>query len=218
MTEPIALDGAVEPRLRLLDAAMEEFAEQGFAAASVRAICQRAGLNVAAVNYYYRDKETLYIEAVKKAHNCSFEGTPPLPIGIAQTPEERLRQFIHQMAAQMLSPVSPAAMKLVMREMSDPGRAAHVVVEEFIRPLAHQLCGIVRDLMPQATESHTLMVAFSIIGQLLYYRQNRPISEMLFGREAMARLSLEAVAEHVTRFSLAALGSADPIRPVGGTP
>ena len=111
----------------------------------------------------------------------------------------------------MQAPARPAAMQLTMREMADPGRAAHVVVEEFIRPMADRLRGIVRELMPDAPEEQTLMVGFSVIGQLLYYRQNRPISEILFGRDAIGALSAEAVGAHVARFTLAALGREAPI-------
>src|SRR6516164_5690310 len=55
------------PRERLLEAAGEIFAEKGFKGATVREIIDRAGVNIAAVNYYFRDKERLYIEAVKHA-------------------------------------------------------------------------------------------------------------------------------------------------------
>src|SRR5438552_12326711 len=52
---------------RLLEVAGQVFAEKGFDGATVREICQRADANIAAVNYYFRDKEKLYIEAVKSA-------------------------------------------------------------------------------------------------------------------------------------------------------
>ena len=56
-----------DPRQRLLETAGQIFAEKGFDGATVREICRRAGVNIAAVNYYFRDKERLYIEAVKEA-------------------------------------------------------------------------------------------------------------------------------------------------------
>ena len=52
---------------RILDAAGPIFADKGFDRATVRDICQAAGVNLAGVNYYFRDKERLYIEAVKQA-------------------------------------------------------------------------------------------------------------------------------------------------------
>lgn len=46
-------------RVRLLDAAEQEFAAHGFHGASLRAITRRAGVNVAAAHYYYGSKEAL---------------------------------------------------------------------------------------------------------------------------------------------------------------
>ena len=42
---------------RLLEAAGEIFAEHGYRAATVRQICEKARANIAAVNYYFGDKE-----------------------------------------------------------------------------------------------------------------------------------------------------------------
>jgi AcrR family transcriptional regulator len=46
-------------RTRILDAAEEVFAEKGFDAASLRRIIAVAGVNLAAVHYYFRSKEGL---------------------------------------------------------------------------------------------------------------------------------------------------------------
>ena len=193
-------------------AAQDAFAEHGFAAATVRDICRAAGANIAAVNYYFGDKEKLYIEAVKRAHQCAgkMEASqipPDLP------PVERLRLFIRGMVTAMHAPASPSAMKLMMREMADPGKAAHVVVTEFIQPMAFALRAILRELLPHLDEQHLLMTGFSVIGQCLFYRQNRPVAELIFGKEEVSALRADAVADHVVRFTLAALGHADPLSP-----
>lgn len=201
--EPLQ-DVSAQPRQRLLEAALVEFAESGFDAASIREICKRAGMNVASVNYYFRDKEALYIEAVKHAHTCSSQPLPDLDPAI--TPREQLSLFIRHMAVQMHTPTSPAAMKLMMREMAHPGKAGHVVVDEFIRPMAFRLRDILLAIFPEMPEPRRLMIGFSVIGQLLFYRQNRPVCELIFGKDHMDALSADMVADHVTRFTLAALG------------
>jgi len=202
-------DGA--SRDRLLAAAQEAFAEHGFEGATVRGICAAAGANIAAVNYYFRDKETLYVEAVKAAHLCAgrMDTMPVPPPGTP--PVEKLRGFIREMVSRMHAPASASAMKLMMREMADPGRAAHVVVTEFIQPVAFALRDILRELLPTLSEPERLMVGFSVMGQCLFYRQNRPVSELIFGKAEVGALTVEMVTDHVVRFTLAALGHAPPV-------
>src|ERR1700720_1237146 len=110
-------------RQRLLEAAEEVFADKGFKAASVRDICRRADANIAAVNYYFGDKERLYIEAVKYAHRGCTDGAPFPEWGPHTPPSEKLREFIHVMVSRMLSPQSAASLQLMMREMAHPTAA-----------------------------------------------------------------------------------------------
>lgn len=49
-----------EAKLSLIHAAEIEFAEKGIAGASVRAVTQRAGMNVASVNYHFGSKDELF--------------------------------------------------------------------------------------------------------------------------------------------------------------
>ena len=62
----IALADA-DTRERLVTAASELFAENGFRKVTVRDICTAAGANVAAVNYHFGDKLGLYREVLERA-------------------------------------------------------------------------------------------------------------------------------------------------------
>ena len=55
--------GGVATRKKLLAAAGRVFAEKGYRDATIAEICRLAGTNIAAVNYHFSDKETLYREA-----------------------------------------------------------------------------------------------------------------------------------------------------------
>ena len=61
---------------RVIEAAGHEFADKGFDQATVRDICQRAGANLAAVNYHFGDKHKLYVAAVTTAHRWILSQTP----------------------------------------------------------------------------------------------------------------------------------------------
>src|ERR1700761_5661167 len=56
-------------RQRLLEVAGQVFAEKGFDRTTGKEICEQAGINTAAVNYYYGGIEGLYTAVVQEAHS-----------------------------------------------------------------------------------------------------------------------------------------------------
>jgi TetR/AcrR family transcriptional regulator, regulator of cefoperazone and chloramphenicol sensitivity len=205
----------LEAKQRLLEAAEEIFAEKGFTATTIRELAERANVNIAAINYHFGDKERLYIEAVKYAHECSGKHQPQAELPPGTPPVEKLKQFIREITTNMTAPARHSSLQLLMRELNHPTAAAREVVREYIQPVAFTLRGIIQELAPQLPESHRLMIGFSIIGQVLFYRQNRPVSELIFGKDHVDQLSTEQIADHVTQFTLAALGFAPPL--LGGS-
>lgn len=186
-------------RDRLLEAAQEVFAERGFAAASVRDICAKAGVNIAAVNYYFRDKERLYIEAVKAAHCCAM-AEPPMPDWPSTMPVfDKLRGFIRVMTERMLRETKPHTTQLMMRELSQPTAACAEIVRDSIRPVADVLMTIMRELLPDASVEECYLFGFSVIGQILIYKQSRPVVRGLIGAEADDQLNAGQIAEHIYR-------------------
>src|SRR5262245_12590039 len=96
-------------RQRLLDAAGEVFAEHGYRAATVRDICERAGANVAAVNYHFGDKDRLYEAVVRFAHDCALAEYPPqLGVEEGAAPEVRLLAFVRSLLLRVLDQGRPA--------------------------------------------------------------------------------------------------------------
>jgi AcrR family transcriptional regulator len=199
-------------KARLLESAGEEFAEKGFAGATVRSICRKAGANVAAVNYHFGDKEQLYIQAVIEAHRCGME---PIPEGFWErgTPAERLRAFIRNFLTNVLAVDRFRSWHhaLMLRELIRPTSACEALVREFIRPKFEGLKGILREIVPGADDRRLNATCFSIIGQCLHYRVARPVAERLIGKEGLAELDLDYLTEHIAGFTLAALGLAAPL-------
>lgn len=197
-----------ETRDRLLKAASQVFAEKGFEKATVREICQAAEVNnLAAVNYYFRDKEGLYVECVTHAHRERIDAVP-LPAWPPKTPpEDKLRGFIETVIARMIGgDCQPWHEQLLMREVVNPSTAVVELVREFIRPHFEMLLAIIDEMVPTDTPAEKRhQIAFSIIGQCLHYKVARPIVNLLVGEEEMATYTPELLAEHITEFSLAAL-------------
>jgi TetR/AcrR family transcriptional regulator, regulator of cefoperazone and chloramphenicol sensitivity len=192
---------------RLLQAAGELFAEKGFDGTSVREICQRADAgNVAAVNYYFRDKERLYIEAVKSAcsrqdQNFPFPDWPP-----GTSPQKKLRDFIRVLTDRMFGNSPPWARRLFLRELSHPTAACAEFVQKIIRPNSELLNSILKELLPKVPTRKRRLIAFSIVGQCFFHRFAQPIVTQLVGEDEARNYDSALLAEHIAEFSLAALG------------
>lgn len=200
---------------RLLDAAGPVFAEKGFQATTVREICRAADVNVAAVNYHFGDKERLYIETVKRAHRLKSEAAP-LPVWPADiSPESKLKGFVTTLLTRMIGPeASPWQHELMMREMINPTAACRELVEDSIRPEFELLLSIIAELLPAGTTAAVKKrMAFTVVGQCLFYRIGAPVVGILVSDEQrQSHFSVEPLAEHITQVSLSA------VQAVGNSP
>ncbi|MBV9999994.1 MAG: CerR family C-terminal domain-containing protein [Verrucomicrobia bacterium] len=194
-------------RAKILSAAGEVFAEQGFEGATIRAITERAGVNIAAVNYHFRDKAELYARVVVDAclARAAFREVMAEAGG---SPEDRLRSLICHFLEFLLDPAQPGwKRRLMAREMANPTTALDELVEknirplrdEFLRPVLHELTG---GCFNQRQLSY---IGSSVMGQCLYFLQSRPIIERLNPDFSVGKAEIAEIAEHITRFSLAAI-------------
>jgi len=193
---------------RLLEAAGEVFAELGFRAATVREICRRAGqANVAAVNYHFGSKESLYLAVLRYAHGRVTEQLPAeAPVG-GTSPRDRLAAFVRHFLHRLLDQRRPAwHHKIILREISEPSRVLDPLVEEVMRPHFELLRGIVTDLLgPGASPDRIRFCINSVLGQCLYYRHCRSVIEHLEPEQGFEPADIDAIAGHVAQFSLAAM-------------
>jgi len=195
-------------RERILEAAGEIFAECGFRGATVRKICERAKVNVAAINYYFGGKEKLYSEVLRHWHDFAI-GKYPLLLGVGEDApaEEQLRAFIRSLLFRLLDNGKPAWFgKLMMREMTEPTRAFERLVKEIVRPRDKMLASIVQKILgtPLSEEKIRLFCA-SIIGQCLYYYNARSIVTQLYHQDVSNPDEIERIADHIMQFSLRGL-------------
>ncbi len=197
-----------DTQARILNAAGLVFADRGFQAATVRDICKKADVNLASVNYHFGDKEQLYIQAVRNAHQL-LVGLVPMPDWpVGATAELKLRGFIRTLITRMIgSQSAPWQTRLMMREILSPTSACKEMVEDYFRPHFDLMLGILSELLPPETpDAVRQQIGFSIVGQCLFYRVAGEVVGMLVDDEdRSANYSIEQLAEHIARFSLAAL-------------
>ena len=209
--EPAVEASEENTRDKILSAAGEVFAEQGFEGATIRAITERAGVNVAAVNYHFRDKAELYTRVVLDACSARAAYRAAYREAMAEavdSPEERFRSLTYRFLEYLLDPARPNwKRRLMAREMANPTTALDELVEKNIRPLRDDfLLPTLRELTGGCFSRRQLSYfASSIMGQCLYFLQSRPIIERLNPDFKIGKSEIAEIAEHITRFSLAAI-------------
>jgi len=198
-------------RQRLLEAAGRVFADRGYTRATVRQICRRAEANVAAIKYYFGDKERLYREVINHWAEISREKYPTdLNLTGDATPEERLGAFVRSFLFRLLDKSQPGWHgKLMAREMTEPTQALIDLIDEVYRPLTERLETIVRELIgPSATVGKIRRCTQSVLGQCTYYRHARPVIQRMTPEQRFESNDIEQLAKHITEFSLAGIRQA----------
>jgi len=201
----------LQTRGKLLSAAGAVFAEKGFRDATTAEICRKAGANIAAVNYHFRSKEQLYVEAWRYAFERSVEAYPPDGgVPAAAPAEDRLRGRIRALVGRMMDPGS-LDFDIAHKEMANPTGLLGEVMHRAIEPMRRGFMDLVRELLGgRAASRQVQLCAMSIHAQcsmpLLCERRRK----MLEGRGAPPgppRLNVAAgeLSEHIFHFSLAGL-------------
>lgn len=192
---------------RLLVAASRIFAERGYQDATIAEICEQAETNIASVNYHFRDKENLYLEAWRyafqenlKAHPSDGDNNPDT------SAEARLAGRIRSLIARIADPDS-YFFAIVHKEMAQQTRLLQKIVEQEINPERQAMNALIRELLgAAATEKQIQFCHASIIGQcfhLLKVKNMKPSEETRCN--VMDLMDAAAFAEHVVKFSLAGI-------------
>ena len=199
-------------RERILEAAGEVFAENGFRYATVRDICEKANVNIAAVNYHFGDKEKLYYSVLKYWREVAFQKYPlDLKMDENKTPEEHIKVFIRSFLFRVLETGRYSWFgKLVAREYMEPTKALDILIEETIRPTFTFLSSVVRQMLKEpASEEKIRFCCLSIVSQCLFFVYGKHVIRKLFHQDNFKTEEIESIAAHITGFSLEAIKSLD---------
>jgi AcrR family transcriptional regulator len=193
---------------RLLEAAGQVFAEQGFQSATVRDICARAAANVAAVNYHFGDKMGLYVAVLRKSVGAESAESFRQLAATNKDPEAALRAIIHQTLHRILGMSDSSAWhaRIMAHEIAQPSAALDRVVEEVIGPNYAVLRKVIsRILGTPPGHDRTRLCAHSVIGQVIHYSQGRQVISRLWPKLEFTKDRINQIADHITEFSLNSL-------------
>ena len=197
----------VKTRMRLLIAASRIFAEKGFQEATIAEICEQAETNIASVNYHFRDKESLYLEAWRYAFNNELRTHPPDGgVGPDAPAEQRLAGRIRSLIARIADDRS-YSFAIINKEMAQPTRLLPEILEKEINPQRLQMLALIRECLgPDTPDKHMQFCHASIIGQVFHLLKMKHLQNSAqIPFKLLDMLDSNAFAEHVVQFSLAGI-------------
>lgn len=203
-TQPQREDG-LETRARLMRAAGEVFAREGYQAASLRTICAEAGANLGAVRYYFGGKEALYRETLFGTYRDQVGDGSIARMDFSGPAHEALHTFIHSFVVALMERRRdyPYVSTLMMRELAQPTNIFDDLVREIFLPIRRKLASIVGRLMKEGTSrAHREESTNRIILLCIQFALCRPLLERFPGKVPERHREIEAMAERIYEFVL----------------
>jgi TetR/AcrR family transcriptional regulator, regulator of cefoperazone and chloramphenicol sensitivity len=215
---PIAPD--LGARARLLDAAAEIFGTYNLEGATTRQLAERAGVNQAAIPYYFGGKEGLYLATVE--HFFSVHA-PKVGSVVAQIetrlaataidPAEALdllKKLLETMLELLLRQQTNRSFgRIIIREQMQPTKAFDLIYERVIRHVHETISALLAIVLDRKADDRSVILrAQMIVGQILIF---------LSGRETIRRrLNLTGYTEEEFAEIKAALHEQlDLLQPIG---
>lgn len=202
----------------LLEAAGELFAQLGFDGTSIRAISERTGANVAAINYHFGSKENLYAEVLRNA---------VLRMHV-ENPEEMLREGLeHDSTPQVLADliykvvrnhlrayfsedVPEWCAQVLMRSLLEPSPALQELIRQFFVPEHNLMKELIRRAKPDASDDEIVLHAFAIVGQVAFFKFGEIPILTILNKDRYDDVFLDMAVKHAAGIVCLALGLPPP--------
>lgn len=125
-----------ETRALILECAGKIIAEKGMVAATSKAICEAAGINLAAVNYHFGSRENLYVEILCDVHDKMLsQGDLDMLYTRYATAEERIVSYI-DLIIHRIYVEEDWRVRVWLREALSGNPLFEKVIERTVRPKA----------------------------------------------------------------------------------
>jgi len=194
-------------RDRILDAAEQLFAQQGFAATSLRQITSAASVNLAAVNYHFKSKESLILAVLMRKlgpiNQRRIELLDELEAGSAGQPmllEDVLRAFVGPVLDARRSGVELCNFpKLMGRMYTEPGDWILRVFPEAFGEVLARFRPAFQSALPGAEAAEVIWGVHFAIGSMAHYLATGPLLTFL----SQGRIDpddIEGAGERLVRF------------------
>ncbi len=163
--------GADLTRKRILDAAEQLFAANGFHRTSLRDITTRAGVNIASVNYHFGSRQALVREVIERRlvpvnqeRMRRFEALEARERGQV-TVKDILVAFVEPSVTFLTTdPAAPMFVGIIGQGMADPDKTVKNVFMEQIRPVLNRMVLLVSRVYPEMPQQLVQLRLHCFIG------------------------------------------------------
>ncbi len=183
-----------DTRENLLNAAVRQFADRGFHGASIARIAGDLGLTKQALLYYFRRKEDLYSEVLKRISDTLIaamrSGADPAKDPAAQF--EDMILGVHAAAQR-----NPMVTKVLMRELMDNQRRDVSPEESHLKSFLDEVVAVLDrvDGLAGMTFSKKFACVYQMLSAIEYFSVSGPTLSRMYGDEEYARISAAYPAE-----------------------
>ncbi|WP_321495183.1 CerR family C-terminal domain-containing protein [uncultured Desulfobacter sp.] len=201
-------------RNRLLETAIDVFGRHGFDQATTRMIAKAAGVNIAAIPYYFGGKGGLYqavidfiVEQIKQEAGELFEQIAGAnftgDIG-GQHARELIQAFLERFINFIAgSEQGPRFSRIILREQMFPSPAYDTIFEGFLKPVLNALTTLIMAASGESDTRQATLKAMTLMGQVLIFRVARETIVRGLDLEGYSPKELEEIRRVVVANALA---------------
>lgn len=172
---------ADEPRTRLIEAALDLFGRYSFDGVSTRMLAEKAGVNLAAIKYYFGSKEGLYIAVAEYIVEqiAMLLGGRLERIRAALEEDTLSRERCFHLMSELLEflvtrllglPQTDKWLGIIIREQLCPSQAFNTLFEGFMKPLDQVLFGLTARITGLDSDDQEVKLrVFAIVGQIMMF-------------------------------------------------
>ncbi len=177
-----------DTREKLLNAALEQFAERGFYGASIAQIAGELDLTKQALLYYFKRKEDLYAEVLKRIADRLLAAMHD-GVKDEDTPEAQFEGMILGIYAE--AQARPLDRRVLMRELMDNQRreapADKWYLRTFLDAVVAQLDRI--DGLAAMPFEDKFAAIYQMLSSIEYFTISAPTLTRMYGEEGFARIT-----------------------------
>lgn len=170
---------------KLINAAIELFALEGYGSTSIRQIAQKAGVNSSLISYYFKGKQGLYNTALENQFDTVLNFVKKAS-SEKLDPEDVIKEYANTIA--QLNKKSPLVAKIIFRELLEPSQSFKKIINEKIGLLLNILSdaieeGINRKIFRNDIDTHYIVLM--VAGIVNFYFFSRPIRSEIIAENKM---------------------------------